>query len=92
MTKSINFPDAKRAFHNSRRVWPTDRQHMADANLITTRMAEDATVLIRERGADAVVTVEDLLEQGWTFDQVRRFGDAAMALIPAGEGDHANAA
>ena len=92
MTRAINFPETKRAPRDGRRVWPTDRQHMADANLITMRMAEDAAALIHERGADAVITVDDLLGQGWTFDHVRRFGDAAMALIQAGEGGHANAA
>lgn len=92
MTRAINFPETKRLPGDGRRVWPTDRRHMADANLITMRMAEDAATMIRERGADAVITVDDFLEQGWTFDQVRRFGDAAIALVQADAGNHANAA
>lgn len=66
---------------NVRPVWPTERQHMADAPMITMRMSEDASELIRERGFEAVITIDDLLEQGWAYDQVRRFGDAAMALV-----------
>ena len=92
MTNPINFTETERSPSDGRRVWPTDRQHMADANLITKRMAEDAAALVRERGVDAVITVDDFLEQGWTFDHVRRFGDSAISLLQADVGSHANAA
>ena len=83
--------EAKRATHDGQ-IWPVDRPRMADANQIANRMAEDAAGLIRERGADAVITIDDFLVQGWTIDQVCRVGSAAIAFIQAGEGDHANAA
>lgn len=78
---SVGASASKLTNFNDRPVWPTQRQHMADAPMIALRMGEDASELIRERGVEAVITIDDLLEQGWTYDQVRRFGDAAMALV-----------
>lgn len=65
---------------------------MSDAKLITMRMAEYASVQIRERGSDAVTTVDDFLGQCRTFDRARRFDDAAMTLVQADAGPHANSA
>lgn len=78
---SVEVSATKLTNRDVRRIWPTERQHMADAAMITMRMSEDASELVRERGTDAVITIDDLLEQGWAYDQVRRFGDAAMALV-----------
>lgn len=83
--------EAKRATHDGH-IWPVGRPRMADTNQIAIRMAEDATGLIRERGADAVITIDDFLRWGWTIDQVRRVGGAAMDLIQVGESTYANAA
>lgn len=68
-----------------------DRRRMTDTAQIAIRMADDAASFIHERGADAVITVDDFLGQGWTIDQVRRCGHTAVALVESEGGAHASA-
>lgn len=51
-------------------IWPVTRAEMITGPNIRERMAEDLGSLVRERGADAVITTEDYLRLGWTRDQV----------------------
>ena len=73
-------------------MWPTARQYMTGEREIAIRMAEDVTALIRERGADAVITIDDLQGRGWSLAQVYYAGIAAIDLVRAEQAPHADVA
>lgn len=61
-------------------IWPVTRAEMITGPNIRERMAEDLGSLVRERGAEAVITTEDYLRLGWTRDQVALHGGRAGDL------------
>lgn len=61
-------------------IWPVIRADMITGPNIRERMAEDLGSMIRERGADGVITTQDYLRLGWTRDQVEIHGGRAGDL------------
>lgn len=59
---------------------PLDRHAVEAQRQIRQWMADDFAALIRERGEDAVITIDDLIALGWTRRQVVDHGAAAAAL------------
>lgn len=61
-------------------IWPVLRHSMANPRAIRTRMAEDVRDLLRSGGEDAIIAADDLQRLGWSADQVKCHGKAAIAL------------
>ena len=61
-------------------LWPVARADMVQVCAIRTRMAEDVRDLLRSGGEDAIIAADDLQRLGWSADQVKCHGKAAIAL------------
>ena len=62
-------------------IWPVDRRLMQNPNTIRRRMAEDAEGIVRERGADATLSQDDLERLGWTRAQLQAHGNPVMRRV-----------
>lgn len=72
-------PDARTARHDGY-LWPLMREQMTTPAAIRDRMVEDIQTLVHDGGADAVVTLADLVRTGWTGEQVITHGTIAFSL------------
>lgn len=74
--QAARLSEARQATHDGY-IWPVTRADMITGPNIRERMAEDLGRMVRERGADAVITTQDYLRLGWTRDQVEIHGGRA---------------
>lgn len=74
--------DAKRATHDGY-IWPLTRDLMTSRDAIRERMLEDIRETVHDGGAEAVVTLADLVNLGWTAEQVMAHGVSAFAAFRA---------
>lgn len=75
----VQRPEDRLATHDGY-IWPLDRADMVTARAIRARMAEDAGELIAAQGSDGCVTQADFRRAGWSHEQIRAHGVAAVTL------------
>jgi hypothetical protein len=66
-------------------IWNVNRAALKDSGLARERMAHDISAIYRQRGANAVITTDDLLSLGWTRGQVERHWRDASAMVKRDE-------
>ena len=63
-------------------IWPAARRDMKDAKDCIRRMSYDLAVMLKQRGADAVIMLDDYLRLGWTRDQITAYAVEAHGMLP----------
>lgn len=64
-------------------IWPYLRHEMSAPGAIRERMVEDIKEMVHDGGADAVVTLQDLVLKGWTAEQTVAHGQPAFQIFRA---------
>lgn len=64
-------------------IWPYPRHEMQARGAIRERMVEDINEMVHDGGAEAVVTLADLLNKGWPGETVLAHGVIAFQMFRA---------
>ncbi|KFC64005.1 hypothetical protein FG93_05515 [Bosea sp. LC85] len=67
-------------------IWPFPRHQMQARGAIRKRMVEDIQEMVHDGGAEAVVTIADLLNKGWPGETVLAHGVIAFQMFRAENG------